>query len=78
MHMGLLLYFLYDESPGQRRTRRLSAGAVDLFVRALTLGKLAILRPVTRAIMRLLEDAGLLPNAAAIGRARANLEQEAS
>ena len=71
MHMGLLLYFLYDESPGQHRTRRLTDGAIDLFVRALALGKLPMLRPVTRAVAKLLDQAGLLPDEDGIARARA-------
>jgi len=60
MHMGLLLYFLYDDSPRQRQTRALTDGATDFFVRALTLGKLPVMRPFRRGISSLLEQAGLL------------------
>ena len=76
MHMGLLLYFLYDDSPGQRRTRRLTDGAIDLFVRALTLGKLPMLRPVTRAVAKLLVEAGLIPDEESMATARAAAIQE--
>jgi AcrR family transcriptional regulator len=62
MHLGLLLYFLHDESPRQRRTRQLTDGAVDLFTRSLTLVKLPVLRPVRKRLATLLEDAGLMPN----------------
>ena len=32
LHMGVLLYFLYDSSPGLKRTRRLADGSIDLLV----------------------------------------------
>ena len=76
LHMGLLLYFLYDESPKQRRTRQLADGAVDLVTRSLTLMKLPLLRPVRKRVVTLLTDAGLVPDAAAIARFQA--EGEAS
>lgn len=66
MHMGLLLYFLYDDSLKQRRTRQLTDGAVELFARSLTLVKLPILRPVRKRVSTLLTDAGLVPDADAI------------
>jgi AcrR family transcriptional regulator len=68
MHMGLLLFFLYDESARQRRTRQLTDGAVDLFTRAVTLAKLPMLRPVRKRLVTLLADAALVPDAAAIAR----------
>jgi AcrR family transcriptional regulator len=68
MHMGLLLYFLYDDSPKQRRTRQLTDGAVDLFTRSLTLMKLPLLRPVRKRVATLLGDAGLVPDVAEIAR----------
>jgi AcrR family transcriptional regulator len=83
MHMGLLLYFLYDDSPRQRRTRQLTDGAVDLFTRSLTLTKLPLLRPVRKRIAALLTDAGLVPGAELIARhqamegAAAGVDQEA-
>ena len=60
MHMGLLLYFLYDDSPKQRRTRALTDGAVDLVARALSLARIPVLRPMRRGVSKLLQDAGLL------------------
>jgi AcrR family transcriptional regulator len=70
MHMGLLLYFLYDESPNQTRTARLTDGAVDLFVKFLTLVKLPVLRPLRRRVIALLSDAGLVPSEAALSQYR--------
>jgi AcrR family transcriptional regulator len=60
LHMGILLYFLFDSSAGQRRTRRLIDGAVDLIVDARRVAVLPLLRPVRRRIWNILQDAGLL------------------
>src|SRR5262245_19425084 len=64
LHMGILLYFLYDDSPGRRRTRKLIDAAVDFAVDAQRIVTLPILRPVRRRVMNILRDAGLLPAAA--------------
>ncbi len=71
MHMGLLLYFLYDESPRQRRTRALTDGAIELFVRALVVARLPVLRPLRRSVSQLLEQAGLLATEEQISQAAA-------
>jgi AcrR family transcriptional regulator len=60
LHMGLLLYFLYDSSPNLKRTRKLVNGSVDLMVGFLKLAKFPMLRPVRRSVMALLRDANLL------------------
>jgi AcrR family transcriptional regulator len=61
LHMGILLYFIYDDSPEQQRTRRLVDSALTLIVRILSLAKLSVLKPVRGSILALLRDAGLLP-----------------
>jgi AcrR family transcriptional regulator len=61
MQMGLLVMFLYDDSKGQRRTQRLSDGALDLALKLLALAKLPLLRPIRRSLLRLLTEAELLP-----------------
>jgi len=61
LHMGILLYFIYDDSPEQQRTRRLVDGVLTLIVRLLALAKLSALKPVRGSILALLRDAGLLP-----------------
>ncbi len=61
LHMGILLYFIYDDSPQQHRTRQLVEGVLTLIVRLLTLVKLSILKPFRGSILALLRDAGLLP-----------------
>jgi AcrR family transcriptional regulator len=63
LHMGILLYFLYDASPAQRRTRRLSDAAVDFVVDAKRIATLPLLRPIRRRVMNVLRDAGLLAGA---------------
>ena len=66
MEMGVLLFFLYDESPRQRRTRQLVDGAVDLYVTGLKLTRLAVFAPVRRKELALLDEAALLPTATEI------------
>jgi AcrR family transcriptional regulator len=61
LHMGMILYFIYDESPGQQRTRQLVDGVLSLLVRLLALVKLSILKPLRGGLLALLRDAGLLP-----------------
>jgi AcrR family transcriptional regulator len=61
LHMGIILYFIYDESPEQQRTRQLSDGVLTLVVRILALVRLSVLKPVRGSILALLGDAGLLP-----------------
>ena len=62
MHMGIMLYFLYDESPNQRRTRKLVDGSVSIFVTGLKLAKLPGVRVVPRKILAVLADAGVVPS----------------
>jgi AcrR family transcriptional regulator len=61
LHMGMLLYFIYDESDSQQRTRRLVDGALDLAVRMIGLVKFPLLKPLRGSLIHLLDDAGLLP-----------------
>jgi AcrR family transcriptional regulator len=61
LQMAVLLYFIYDESPEQQRTRKLIDGVLTILVRVLTLAKLSILKPVRGSVFSLLHDANLLP-----------------
>ncbi|MGH9748065.1 MAG: TetR/AcrR family transcriptional regulator [Candidatus Acidiferrales bacterium] len=61
LQMGALILFIYDDSPGQRRTRRLVDGAVDLTVRLLGLTRNPILKPVRVKVLDLLRDVELIP-----------------
>jgi AcrR family transcriptional regulator len=60
LHMGVLLYFLFDTSPDQRRTRKLIDAAVDFVVDVKRLATSALLRPIRRRVMGILRDAQLL------------------
>ena len=53
--MGIILFWVYDRSPGQRRTRRLIDGAVPLVDRLVNLSRLRVLRPALRQVLGLLE-----------------------
>jgi hypothetical protein len=66
LHMGILLYFLYDASPGERRTRKLIDAAVDFVVDVKRLATSPLLRPMRRRVMTILRDAGLLTTASAV------------
>ena len=58
--MGILILFIYDNTPGQQRTRRLIDGAMELSVRLLSLAKLPLLKPVRTRVLALLREADLL------------------
>lgn len=60
LQMGLLILFLYDNSPNQRRTRTLADGTLDLTMKLLLLAKLPVLRPVRSRVLSLLREAELL------------------
>jgi hypothetical protein len=53
--MGLVLYWVYDRSPDQRRTRRLVDAAVPLVDRLVGLSRTRILRPALRQVLALVE-----------------------
>ena len=61
LHMGILLYFVYDASARQTRTRRLIDAAVDIVIDAKRLATLPLMRPVRRRVLGVLREAGLLP-----------------
>jgi AcrR family transcriptional regulator len=61
LHMGLLLYFVYDESRGHIKTRRLIDRAVDFVIDAKRVALLPLMRPVRRRVLNILVDAGLVP-----------------
>lgn len=64
LHMGFILYFLYDRSEDGAPTRRLVDGTVPLVARALTLVSHRAVRPLARPLLketaRLLRETGLL------------------
>jgi AcrR family transcriptional regulator len=54
--MGVILFWVYDKSPDQRRTRRLIDGAVPLIDRLVSLSRLRVLRPALRQILALIDS----------------------
>jgi AcrR family transcriptional regulator len=60
-HMGILLYFIYDQSPDQARTRKLIDGVTRLIVRVLGVAKMAIMKPLRGSLISLLRDTELFP-----------------
>lgn len=60
LHMGILLYFLYDDSPNERRTRKLIDAAVNFVVDVKRIAVSPFLRPMRRKVFTILREAGLL------------------
>ena len=61
LSMSFLLYFIYDDSLQQERTRKLVDGSLQLLVRLLSLVKSPLLKPVRGSFFALLRGAGLFP-----------------
>lgn len=55
-HMGIVVFWIHDESPGCVRTYRFLEHTVSLVVRLITLARLPLLRPLTNTVLALLED----------------------
>jgi AcrR family transcriptional regulator len=53
-YMGVILYWVYDRSPDQAKTRALIDGAVPLLDRLVGLSRLRVMRPVTRQVLDLI------------------------
>jgi AcrR family transcriptional regulator len=61
LHMGILLYFIYDQSLEQERTRKLVDGAVRIIVRMLSVVRLPIVKPLRGSLVSLLREVDLFP-----------------
>jgi AcrR family transcriptional regulator len=61
-HLGMILFFIYDDSNGQERTHKLVDGALDFFVQAVELTNSTFVRPFLQPfktkVLDLLRDAG--------------------
>lgn len=53
-HMGLIYFWIIDQSPGQRRTQRLLDGTLDLIVQLLRVASLPLLGPVRKRALNVL------------------------
>jgi AcrR family transcriptional regulator len=54
--MGVILFWVYDSSPDQRRTGRLIDGIVPLIDRLVGLSRLRVLRPALRQVLALIDS----------------------
>jgi AcrR family transcriptional regulator len=63
MHMGLMLYMLFDGSPQQQQTRKLADHAIPLSLQMLKLVRVPLVRSPIRKSVTALKEAGLLPDA---------------
>lgn len=54
--LGLMLFWVYDESPSQRRTGRLVDGSLDLVVRLIQLSSLPLIGPIRKRVVALVRD----------------------
>lgn len=53
-HMGLIYYWIVDESPGQRRTQRLLDATVDLVVQLVRVSSLPFMGPLRKKALKVL------------------------
>jgi len=51
--MALVLFWLFDESPGQRKTKLLTDGTLDLLVRLIQLSSLPLMGPMRKRLLSL-------------------------
>jgi AcrR family transcriptional regulator len=77
LHLGILLYFIYDHSPNQERTRKLCDGLLQLLARALPLVNFPLLKPVRGSLLALLREAGLFaePTSSVLGPAPGSAQE---
>ena len=54
--LGIILFWIYDGSPEQRRTRILLEGTLEIAVRLIQLSSLPLMGPVRKRVVKLLHD----------------------
>lgn len=54
--MGIILYWIYDESPGQKKTATLLDGTLDIVVRLIRLSSLPLMGPLRRRVLKTLRE----------------------
>jgi AcrR family transcriptional regulator len=63
LHMGIILFFVYDSSASEKRTRKLIDDALDLAVQVLGMVSNPLLQPVLKPtrerVLKMLRDAGI-------------------
>lgn len=53
-HMGLMYFWIIDESPGQRRTQRLIDATLDLLIQLLKVSSLPLMGPLRKKVLKVL------------------------
>lgn len=61
LHMGVMLYFLYDNSSGYKKTRRLIDNSVDFTVKFISAAKFPLFKPIRNRVIDALKEAELMP-----------------
>ena len=64
-HMGVVLFWIHDDSPGRLRTRRLIDGTVSIVASLVSLSANPLLRPLRKRVLKLLQE--IMPDPAAAG-----------
>lgn len=54
-HMGIILFWIHDSSPAQRRTQRLMEHTVEIVVKLIQLASNPLMRPLRRSTLQLLQ-----------------------
>jgi hypothetical protein len=54
--MALIMFWLYDRSPGQERTRRLMEKSLGLLVSLLRISTLPLMKPLRKAALELVDS----------------------
>lgn len=57
VHMGVTLFWIYDRSPGQRRSRRLVENVAPLAAKLVILSRLPVVRNIVEDVVRLFQGA---------------------
>jgi AcrR family transcriptional regulator len=55
-HMGIVLFWIHDRSPGRARTWTLMERTVDLVARLISLSTLPLMGPLRKSVLRLVAD----------------------
>lgn len=55
-HMGVILFWVHDSSPGRARTHKLVDLTVDIVVKLIALGSNPLMRPLRKAALRLVAE----------------------
>jgi AcrR family transcriptional regulator len=60
-HMGIILFWIYDDSPGRGRSRRLTEQTVGLVVKMISMSRLPLMRPLISKALRLTAELRAVP-----------------